>query len=105
MNLRSGFASRLDSTVSISRFTFVNWIELLLPVAYWSTVFSHPTSSCECGTMCTLMAPRTTPRERVLRRAEAPAAASAAATSAAERRIAATADAGGWREKGARGRG
>jgi hypothetical protein len=37
MNLRSTFCASDMSTVSISRFTFVNWIELLLPVAYWST--------------------------------------------------------------------
>ena len=29
----------------------------MLKRTYWSTVFSHPTSSCVCGMMCTFTLP------------------------------------------------
>nr|CAB3495021.1 unnamed protein product [Digitaria exilis] len=32
---------------------------LFEPTKYWSTVLSHPTSSCECGTRCTFSLPAT----------------------------------------------
>ena len=42
MNLRSGFSARHCMTVSYSKFVFVCWMLLLLPVAYSSTVLSQP---------------------------------------------------------------